>query len=231
MKHADLTIRLTPREALLGWAYLGFELVLLPVILVQGNALLGFPLPEADLNFVYFAINYLAIFLIFRRVLAISSERIWKRSGNFFLTAALGFGFWFLCNLAFGWLIPLLDPGFVNANDQSIAQMARGNFSLLILGTVFLVPMVEECLYRGLVFGSLYSRSRPAAYAVSAAVFSLIHVVGYLGSLSPLAAVLSFLQYLPAGLCLAWSYARTGTIFAPILIHALVNAYGIYSMR
>ena len=227
----DLTIQLTPREALRGWGYLGFELVLLPVLLVQGNALLGFPLPESDLNFAYFAINYLAVFLIFRRVLAISSERIWKKPLNFFLTAVLGFGFWYLCNLAFGWVILRLIPDFVNANDQSIAQMLRGNPALLILGTVFLVPMVEECLYRGLVFGSLCSHSRLAAYAVSATVFSLIHVVGYVGTLSPLAVALSFLQYLPAGLCLAWSYARTGTLFAPILIHALVNAYGIYSMR
>ena len=39
------------------------------------------------------------------------------------------------------------------------------------------------------------------------------------------------LQYLPAGLCLAWSCIRGQTIFAPIVIHALVNAVGIYRLR
>ena len=43
--------------------------------------------------------------------------------------------------------------------------------------------------------------------------------------------LMALLQYLPAGLCLAWSYAKSDTIFAPILIHALVNAWGIYEMR
>ena len=66
---------------------------------------------------------------------------------------------------------------------------------------------------------------------VSICVFSLIHIVGFIGRYSPLELVLSFLQYVPAGLCLAWSYQRSGTVFAPILIHAMVNAYGICNLR
>ena len=38
---------------------------------------------------------------------------------------------------------------------------------------------------------------------------------------------MAFLQYLPAGLCLAWAYTKADTIFAPILIHAAVNAVSI----
>ena len=43
--------------------------------------------------------------------------------------------------------------------------------------------------------------------------------------------LLCFLQYLPAGYCLAWCYANTGTIVTPILMHMIVNAYGISAMR
>ena len=63
------------------------------------------------------------------------------------------------------------------------------------------------------------------------AAFSLAHIVGYLGSYSLREMVVCFLQYLPAGLCLAWSYTKSDTIFAPIVIHALVNAWGIWQMR
>jgi membrane protease YdiL (CAAX protease family) len=35
------------------------------------------------------------------------------------------------------------------------------------------------------------------------------------------------LQYLPAGLCLAWAYIRGGTIFASIVIHAAINYVSI----
>ena len=61
--------------------------------------------------------------------------------------------------------------------------------------------------------------------------FALIHVMGYAGLMPAGDLVLSFLQYLPAGFFLAWAYASTGTVFSPVLIHALVNAYGIYVLR
>ena len=90
---------------------------------------------------------------------------------------------------------------------------------------------VEECFYRGLIFRPLYGRSPWAAYLLSMAAFSLAHIVGYWGSYSLWEMVVCFLQYLPAGLCLAWSYTKSDTIFAPIVIHALVNAWGIWQMR
>ena len=40
-----------------------------------------------------------------------------------------------------------------------------------------------------------------------------------------------FVQYLPAGLMLAWSYEKSNTIVTPILIHTVINAIAIYSMR
>ena len=48
---------------------------------------------------------------------------------------------------------------------------------------------------------------------------------------SPLEICMAVLQYLPAGLCLAWSYAKADTIFAPILIHAAVNYITINGLR
>ena len=43
--------------------------------------------------------------------------------------------------------------------------------------------------------------------------------------------LLCLLQYIPAGLFLAWSYARCNTIVAPVLIHMTVNAMGLYILR
>ena len=96
---------------------------------------------------------------------------------------------------------------------------------------MFLVPTVEECLYRGLIFGTLRSRNRLAAYALSAALFSLVHVVGYIGVYPLPLLALCLLQYVPAGLCLAQAYEAADNIFAPILIHTTVNAIGMIAMR
>ena len=62
-------------------------------------------------------------------------------------------------------------------------------------------------------------------------VFALVHVVGYIGNASALTLLLCFVQYLPAGYCLAWCYQNTGTILTPILMHMLVNAYGLANLR
>ena len=105
--------------------------------------------------------------------------------------------------------------------------MQAENRLLVFIGTVLLVPPVEECLYRGLIFRNLYPSSKWAAYLVSILAFAAIHILGYIGTYSPLELVLAVLQYLPAGLCLAWSYTRADTIFAPILIHAAINATAI----
>ena len=231
MKKPYLVISLSRREVYGGFAYLAFQILLLPVLLVEGNEMLTRPLSEARLNFAFFAINYLSIFLIFRRMISISADRIWMHHGRFWKYALLGLLGYAVCTKGYTTLVSLFYPGFVNANDESIFLMAGQDFSLMILGTVLLVPMVEECLYRGLIFGRIYPRSRVTAYIVSMAAFSLIHVLGYAGYVPALDLLLSFVQYLPAGFFLAWAYASTGTVFAPVLIHALVNAYGIFGMR
>ena len=231
MKKSCLVIPLSSREVYGGFAYLAFQILLLPVILVEGNAMLPRPLSEVRLNFAFFAVNYLSIFLIFRRMISISASRIWQNQGRFWKYTLLGLLGYALCTKGYTTLVSLLYPGFVNANDESIFLMAGQDLSLMILGTVLLVPMVEECLYRGLIFGRIYPRNRASAYIVSMVAFSMIHVLGYAGYVPALDLVLSFIQYLPAGFFLAWAYASTGTVFAPVLIHALVNAYGIFGMR
>ena len=55
----------------------------------------------------------------------------------------------------------------------------------MALGTIALAPLGEELIFRELVFHGLFRRSRVAAYCLSAALFSLIHMLNYLGSFSP----------------------------------------------
>ena len=125
----------------------------------------------------------------------------------------------------------LLIPGYTNYNDESIAALSRGNYFLTLIGTVILVPLAEECIYRGLIFRNLYKKSHWAAYGISIAAFACIHIIGYIGQYSALELILAVLQYLPAGLCLAWAYTKAGTIFAPIFIHAAINFIAIRGLR
>ena len=55
--------------------------------------------------------------------------------------------------------------------------------------------------------------------------------MGYLSAYPVHHLLLAFLQYLPAGLVLAWAYRKSGSIFSPILIHAAVNTLALLSLR
>ena len=186
---------------------------------------------EAERNFIFFAVNFAAVVWIFRRFLGSSFRQVRVHPAYFCQAVILGLAAYLACSEGMNWLLARVAPGFSNANDASIAALSRGNYTLMVIGTVLLVPPAEECFYRGLIFRPLYGRSALAAYLVSIAAFSLVHILDYLGTYSLREMVIAFLQYLPAGLCLAWSYTKSDTIFAPIVIHALVNAWGIWQMR
>lgn len=85
----------------------------------------------------------------------------------------------------------------------------------LITGAV-LAPVAEETLYRGLIFAGLAQRLPFAVAAgISALLFGVVHGVGVL------------LPIFVLGFGLAWVYRRTGTLWAPITAHALVNAISL----
>lgn len=230
-KYRSLSTRQSEQEIILGWVYFLVQLLVLPSLLVWGNTRAGRPFSEAELNFTFFSINFAAVLWIFHRFLSGSFRQVRVHPAYFCQAVILGLAAYLACSRGMDWLLARIAPGYSNANDASIAALSRGNFTLMAIGTVLLVPPVEECFYRGLIFRPLYGRSPWAAYLLSMAAFSLAHIVGYLGNYSLREMVVCFLQYLPAGLCLAWSYTKSDTIFAPIVIHALVNAWGIWQMR
>lgn len=222
---------LTNQETIGGFCYLVFELVFLPSIMSWLNGRLDAPLSAAELNFVFYLVNFIAILLIFHDFLGRGLNQVAQHPAIFCQAVILGAAAYYACNWATSWAVRQLVPGFSNYNDQAIASMLGTNRMLMIVGTVILVPPVEECLYRGLIFRNLYGKSRWAAYIASILAFAIIHILGYIGTYSPLELLMAFLQYLPAGLCLAWAYTKADTIFAPILIHALINAISIGLVR
>ena len=218
-------------ETLSGGIYLAFMLIFLPLLLKVFNSLTGNTISAGKLNFLYYFINFAAILPIFRRFLLQSLKDALKVPFPTIWLALLGY----LGNTALSEILTVLllvlFPRFANINDLNIALMLQEDFSLIAFGIVVLVPVVEETLFRGMIFRNLYDRSRVGAYLMSICAFAAIHVVGYVGSVEPVYILLSFLQYLPAGYCLCFAYRRSGTIISPILMHMIVNAVAAFSMR
>lgn len=230
-KKRSISAGLTNQETTWGIVYVLFQTLVLSTLLIRGNARLGSPLTTAELNFLYYLVNFLATILIYHAFLGRNLRQIGQHPAYFCQAVILGFVAYQACRWATTTVAELLVPGFTNHNDASIANMAASNSFLMGVGTIVLVPLAEECVFRGLVFRNLYSKSHWAGYCVSILAFAAIHIAGYVGRYSPLELLLATMQYLPAGLCLAWSYTKADTIFAPIVIHAAINFLAYQALR
>ena len=227
----ELPIPLTDSEMTWGLRYLMFQFFFLPSLL-QIVLELFFPgISFAVLNFLYYLINLCALLWIFRAFLDASVSYAQTHIVAVSIAAAVGFCAFELSNIGLGALIGSLWPDFFNINDATISSNGQNHIMLTAIGTIVMVPLCEELLFRGLLFGMFRRRSRWLGYLISVVCFCSIHVMNYAGEFEFLHLLVCFVQYIPAGLVLAASYDLSGSIFAPVLIHAAVNTIGVLSMR
>jgi membrane protease YdiL (CAAX protease family) len=105
-------------------------------------------------------------------------------------------------------------PPPVGPAEQAIAMLDPW---VVVAATVVFAPIAEELFFRGIAFNAwLREAGRIWAYVGSAALFAAIHLS--LESLLPI-----FLL----GLALGWVYQRTGSLLAPIAMHATVNGISV----
>ena len=226
-KTKRVSVHLTDKEQIWAIMYLLFSLFALPELLKWMNGYLPTPLNGMWINFLFFTVNFLFVFWIFAGFFKRSLIYAGQNMLDFLVAVLLGSAVYWLSSWGITQAITRFFPDYANLNDGSISTLVQDNFALMFLGTVIFVPVAEEALHRGLIFGCLYPKSHGAAYAISVVVFAAVHIVGYVGVYSKLHLALAFLQYLPAGLTLAWAYRRSGSIFAPMLMHAVINAVGM----
>lgn len=220
-------------ESIFGWCYIAAEQLPIPFLLVLVFNLFGLPVSDLWMNFAFFAVNFVVVVVVFHKFLAASLRQLGRRIGHVLGNSVAGFLLYWASNVFVRLVITLCFPSFANANDAYIQTLANDDYWVIFVGSVILVPLAEETLFRGVIFGTLDKWNRPMAYILSALLFGGIHIAGYLlnGSYTLQEAAISMLQYLPAGLCLAWVYADTDTIFAPILVHTTNNLIAVMAMR
>ena len=226
-----ISVSLNRLELTLGACYLVFELFFLPPILALLSDNLPKPLSDGQVNLLFFVLNFVCVGLILRRFLWQNLLIAKNKIHGTLRYAIWGFLLYYGANFLVGSLIGVFFPDFANINDASIMEITQQYPVGMTVGTVFLVPMVEESLFRGVIFRGIYDRSRALSYVVSTVLFSVIHIMGYFGIYDVTTLILCFFQYLPAGIFLAWAYEKSDTIWCPVLIHMTVNQIGILAMR
>ena len=220
------TPNFTKREWKNGMIAMGICMLILPIVL--GFVLYG-PLNEAQINFTaYFIAAGAAVYFLrgfLKRNLGVALHRP-------ILTvyyACLGYLATMAMNILMTMVTVFFADSFVNLNDQAVNTMLLSDTRLIFITVVVLAPIVEECLYRGLLFRGIYDRSAVLAWVISIGAFAASHVVSFIGIYSPVEILLSLVQYLPPSIALALTYQKTGTIIAPMVTHAIINLMAVYA--
>lgn len=188
---------------------------------------LAFDIPVWILQMGIFALNFLCTLIIFRHFLYGNLMTAVQKPGRVIGFTLLGIVLHYLSTFLVSFIILMIRPDYLNLNDATISEMSQQSGFWMLVGTVLLVPVAEECVFRGLLFRGFYDRSPILAWGLSVGLFSAVHILGYIGLYDPIKLLLAFLQYLPAGMCLAFVYKKTDTILTPILMHTCINLIGM----
>ena len=119
-------------------------------------------------------------------------------------------------NQGCGWLLEQVSVEPVEQRTVRILQVSVGWPKRLAfgLGAIVLAPLVEETLFRGILYPFLKLRfGRALAVTATALAFAGIHTN-----------LVTFVPLTFIGLTLAWLYEWTDNLLAPIVTHALFNA-------
>lgn len=121
-----------------------------------------------------------------------------------------------------GWLIGRPPPAIAHDMLKAMQDADPADRLILVLTAVIGAPIIEEVLFRGLLQTGLFHTrlvaSRWGAIVVGSALFILVHAGMPLHAF-PVLFVLS--------LGLGYVYERTGSLYAPMLIHASFNALNV----
>jgi membrane protease YdiL (CAAX protease family) len=164
-------------------------------------------------------------------------ERIigWPRRDGVIRELAAGAGLGILVRLASVLVASVVVTVLRGASDRSVqlpeqvsTDLAGWGLVIFVIFALFAAPMLEEFVFRGLLFRSIADRNGFWAGAlVSAVAFGAYHLLTPGDSLDVLALGVT---HVGTGLGLAWIYWRRRNLLASIAGHAAFNLIGVVSI-
>ena len=159
---------------------------------------------EAEALAIAFGCAGLMVYAVVRLVYVLDKTQGVPRMLDGALVPALVWG------MGAGLLAAALDAACASLLDQPHVNLVPSYWLLLL--AIVAAPLCEEFIFRGLVFTGLRrAMGVPPAMLISAALFAIMH--------PPRAMLPAFVL----GLCSALAYARTGSLLAAVLAHAIFN--------
>ncbi|MEG0365911.1 MAG: type II CAAX endopeptidase family protein [Coprobacillus sp.] len=215
-----------------------FVFVILPLYLYCGsiifNAILKFIIVtfsiEMDLNTANAILNLISDLVMLIIVLFIMKDFLivqWKdffknKKDNLVYGCLIGVGLIYAGSFIGGILTALFGGGQMSENQALIETITKSSPVLMIITTVLLAPILEEIIFRGILFGWAYEINPKLAHFISAFVFALLHIILALLA-GNVAEWIQIFSYFLMAIVLSYLYEKTNNIFVPVLTHTLNN--------
>ena len=104
---------------------------------------------------------------------------------------------------------------------KNLKLLDTQSITLFFFSAIVVAPIVEEVIFRGLLYGPLYRKTgRYPAIILS----SLIWTYGHSLEIYPNITIFGFGIFI-IGIMLAWLYDRTGSLLTPIIVHMFQNSW------
>ncbi len=127
-----------------------------------------------------------------------------------------------LMSIVGGLLTMALGGSDTSQNQSMIESLMNTKPLLMAIPTVLLAPVLEEIVFRGLIFTWVYEKFPKLAHIISAFLFGFVHVVmGILGG--NVAEFIQIFSYFFMGMVLSYLYEKRNNIYVPILSHTVNN--------
>jgi len=236
MTKSPFTFHMSVRERIGGIIYIPLHALVIPILAVLADSLIlqpkGISLSEAVINLAIYAVGFVFCILFMWKFLKKSFSDIFERKGFLRTVISSVFIYYLLAAVVSTLLTAILGEfDLINPNTESVNNLIFNNLNVMTVMTVFFAPVVEECIFRGALFGTIRTKSRIIAYIVTILAFAIYHLWGYFITDYSWKLWVYLLQYVPASLVLCRAYEKSGTIWCPIVLHAIINFVALNAVK
>ena len=221
--------QMTKLQTVLGWIYLPLHALAIPVLLSL-YASVASGMSDTKVNLLYYCIGVCFVLAVMLPYLRRSFDVLLDSFRLCLMCIALALLVDYAISIVAALLLLLFETVPDNPNNSAVIDLAAQSYGVMKGLVIFIGPIVEEILFRGVVFGSIRARSRGWAYVVSIVLFSIYHVWQYALAAGDPTLLLYAVQYIPVSVALAWAYERSGSIWTTIFFHMGFNAVSFMAM-
>ena len=213
----------TKKEVIIGLIYLLLHMFAFPLLIPVIQQHIFPELDEITANAAYYGLGLAVSFLLFLPMLRREFDHLLDRLLHCVRGFFVGYFLWYTLSFLLTGLMMAFGLDVTTPNDQAVDLLAGQNYNITMVISVIAAPILEEVLFRGVLFQSIRRKSRLMAYLASLLLFGLYHVWQFALVYQDPTYLLYIVQYIPITFALTWCYEYSGSLWTAIFFHASNN--------